>query len=133
MGENATIARRWFAEAWAPDGEPLLDRWLAPDVVGVMESGDVNGPAAFKEMRRQMLHAFPDLRLTVDDLLEQGDNVVVRWTAQGTHQGDGLGMPPSQRAISIRGMTWMTFRDGQIVRGWDTWNLGGMLNHLTAP
>jgi steroid delta-isomerase-like uncharacterized protein len=133
MGDNKTIARRWFSEVWAPDGEALVDRWLAPDVVAIMEDGDVRSPSDFKQSRRKMLDAFPDLRLTVEDAIEQGEKVVVRWSARGTHTGDGLGLPATNRPIEIRGMTWLEFRDRQVVRGWDSWNLGGMIGRLTAP
>jgi predicted ester cyclase len=57
-----------------------------------------------------------------------GDRAVVRWSAQAHHEGELLGIAPSGREIRFRGMTWMVFRDGKIVEGWDSWNLGGLLN-----
>ncbi len=49
--------------------------------------------------------------------LADGDHVVVRWPARGTHLGDGLGMPPTNRSVDFRGMTWLTFKNGVIVEG----------------
>jgi len=60
-----------------------------------------------------------------------GDRAVVRWHARGTHRGDGLGgMLPTNRKVDFRGMAWLTFRSGVIVEGWDSWNLGRLLESL---
>jgi len=63
----------------------------------------------------------------VEDTAADSDQVVVRWRAHGTHRGDGLGMPPTNRTVDFRGMTWLTFKNGVIVEGWDSWNLGRLL------
>jgi len=70
------------------------------------------------------LNAFPDLQVEVEDTAADGDQVVVRWHASGTHLGAGLGMPATDRPVDFRGMTWLTFRDGVIGVGWDSWSLG---------
>ena len=130
MGVNETIARRWFREVWSSGGEPMVDQLLAPRCEGWMEGRFVSCPAEFKEARRELLAVFPDFQIAVDDTVEQGDKVVVRWSAQGTHAGDGLGVAPTNRPVSFRGMTWLEIRDGLIVRGWDSWNLGGLIQTL---
>lgn len=57
-------------------------------------------------------------------------NVVVRWRATGTHAGEGFGKPPTGKPISFRGMTWIRFRDGVMIEGFDSWNLGGLMQSL---
>jgi steroid delta-isomerase-like uncharacterized protein len=133
MGNNATIARRWFREVWMERGEATVDELLAPDVVGWMEGRVVHGPQDFQNARRQLLDIFPDIAITVEDLVEQDDRVAVRWSVQATHRGEGLGVPATNRRVSFRGMSWMELRDGQIVRGWDSWNLGGLILSLKEP
>ena len=86
--------------------------------------------AEFKAARGGLLNPVPDIQLEVDDTAADGDHVVVRWRARGTHRGDGLGMPPTNRKVDFRGMTWLTFRKGVIVEGWDSWNLGRLLEAL---
>lgn len=103
---------------------------MAPRIEGYMEGLDVHTPADFKGARRQLLDAFPDLRVTVEDTVEQGTKAVVRWSVTATHRGGGLQIPPTNRAVQFRGMTWMEFQNGQLVRGWDSWNLGGFLQSL---
>lgn len=130
MGTHAATARRWFEEVWVPGGEKTVTELMAPDAMGWMEGRIVKGPADFLDARRQLLAVFPDLKVTVDDVIEQGDKAVVRWSVEATHGGDGLGMPPTNRRVSFRGLTWMEFSGGRMVRGWDAWNLGGLIQSL---
>jgi steroid delta-isomerase-like uncharacterized protein len=127
---NAVVARRWFQDVWVAGGERTVDELLAPDAVGWMEGRTISGPTDFKDARRTLLQVFPDLAMTVEDTVEQGTKVAVRWTATATHAGHGLGMPPTNRRVSFRGMTWLELRDGRVIRGWDSWNLGALIADL---
>jgi steroid delta-isomerase-like uncharacterized protein len=84
-------------------------------------------PAEFKASREGLLNAFPDIQVEVEDTAADGGHVVVRWRARGTHRGGGLGMPPTNRKVDFRGMTWLTFKNGVIIEGCDSWNLGRLL------
>lgn len=131
-GENAAIARRWFREAWLDNGEAVIDELMAPECTGLIEGRAITCADDFKAARRQLLEIFPDLAVAVEDVIEDGANVAVRWTAEGTHRGAGLGIPPTDRRVSFRGMTWIEVRNGRIVRGWDNWNVGGLIMKLSA-
>ena len=133
MADNAVIARRWFQEVWVAGGESTVDQLMAPDAIGWMEGRTVKGPPDFKEARRTLLHVFPDIVMKVEDTIEQDSRVAVRWLATATHRGEGLGVPPTNRRVSFRGMTWFEIRDGKIVRGWDSWNVGGLIAELGKP
>lgn len=128
--DNVVLARRWFEEIWVAGGEPVVDELMAGDAVGWMEGRTVTGPHDFKDARRTLLHVFPDLSIKVEDTIEQDAKVAVRWTARATHRGEGLGVPPTNRKVAFRGITWLEFRDGRVVRGWDSWNLGALLAEL---
>jgi steroid delta-isomerase-like uncharacterized protein len=132
VSDNAAIARRWFQEVWVAGGERSVDLLMAPDAVGWMEGRTVKGPIEFKAARRTLLHVFPDLTMTVEDTIEEGARVAVRWTATATHRGEGLGVPPTNRRVAFRGITWLELRDGLIVRGWDSWNLGALIAELQS-
>jgi len=91
--------------------------------------------AEFKAAREGLLNAFQAKRVLGAGLAPartavDGDQVVVRWRARSTHRGDGLGMPPTNRKVDFCGMTWLTFRNGVIVEGWDSWNSGRLLESL---
>jgi len=130
--DHAALARRWFEEIWVAGGERVVDQLMAADAVSCMEGRTVTGPTEFKDARRTLLHVFPDLSVTVEDTIEHDAKVAVRWTATATHRGEGLGVPPTNRKVSFRGITWLEFRDGRVVRGWDSWNLGALLAELQA-
>jgi steroid delta-isomerase-like uncharacterized protein len=97
-----------------------------------MEGVDIHNREEFLAERRRLLQGFPDLAIVADDVIQDGSKVAVRWHVDATHTGDGLGFPASNRRVSFRGMTWLEFKDGRIVRGWDSWNLGGLLQALTC-
>ncbi len=130
---NALLARRWFDEVWNQRKDETITELLDPNIVGQMEGVDVRSPEDFLKARAGLLDGFPDLQVTVDDVVAEGDNVVVRWSASGTHKGAGLGIAPSKRRVSFRGMSWIVFSNGRIVKGWDSWNLGQLFAQLTAP
>ena len=133
MGENAALMRRWFGEVWKLGGEKTVDELLAPQVVGYLEGGqEIDSPRGFQDFRRQLLDAFPDLSVEVEDMVEQGDRVAIRWRCSATHTGGGLGVPATLKQVSFRGMSWVEIQNGKIVRGWDSWNLGALLQSLGA-
>lgn len=131
--DPGTLTRRWFQDVWAADGDAAVDRLMASDGHGWIEGGFVKSPAEFKAARQQLLTAFPDLAISLDDLIVDGDKVAARWTVEATHLGDGLGMAPTGKRVAFRGMTWMEWRNGKMARGWDSWNLGGLIQELAAP
>jgi steroid delta-isomerase-like uncharacterized protein len=126
---NRERAIRWFREVWNERRTETIDELFAPGAIGHTENGD-QGQAEFKVGREGLLNAFPDFEVQVEGTAADGDHVVVRWRARGTHRGDGLGMAPTNRKVDFRGMTWLTFRNGLIVEGWDSWNLGRLLESL---
>ncbi len=130
---NAELARRWFEEVWNRRREATVGELMHPDAVGHMEGREIRGPSEFLSGRAQLLGAFPDFGVQVDQIIAQGDDVVVRWSAKGTHRGESLGFPASNRSAAFRGITWLRFRGGRIVEGWDAWNQGKMIHDLQAP
>ena len=130
--ENAVLARRWFEEVWNQRRDQTVVELLADPCEGHMEGGEVRGPRDFLMARATLLGAFPDLSVVVEGTLAEGDEVAIRWSASGTHRGDGLGPRASGRRIAFRGISWVRFRGGRIVEGWDSWNLGRLLSELSG-
>jgi steroid delta-isomerase-like uncharacterized protein len=129
---NRAIGRRWFEEVWNGRRGETVEELFASEAVGHMEGAEVVGPAAFHEVRSELLTAFPDLRITIQDTVAEGSNVVVRWRATGSHFGDAFGIPATHAPIAVFGMTWLRIADGRIVEGWDAWNQGALLDSLRA-
>ena len=132
MGENEALMRRWFRDVWKAGGDKTVDELLAPDIEGVLEGQEIHSPQGFQDFRRQLLSAFPDLAVEVEDVVEQGHKVAIRWRCRATHTGGGLGIPATLQQVSFRGISWVEIQNGRIVRGWDSWNLGALLQSLGA-
>jgi len=128
--EEATIARRWFEEVWNARRDEAIYELMAPDAVGHMEGGDVHGPDEFRAGRAAFLEALPDMHIAIEDVISDGDRAAVRWLVRATHTGELFGVAASNRKVELRGTSWFRIRDGKLVEGWDTWNLGGLLDSL---
>jgi steroid delta-isomerase-like uncharacterized protein len=125
------LARRWFDEVWNQKRDDTLEELLSPACEGFMEGqGEINGAEEFKAFRARIFDAFPDLVLHVEDAIAEGDKAVVRWRATAPHCGPGLGLPPTGCPCEFRGMTWLEFPDGKLLRGWSHWDHGGLLQRL---
>ena len=133
MASHADLSRRWYKEVWKPGGESTVQELMADSLEGYMEGVDVHTREAFLAERKRLLEAFPDLDIVVQDVIEEGAKTVTRWHVTATHKGGSLGFPASNRRVAFRGMTWLEFKDGRIVRGWDSWNLDGLLKQCGAP
>lgn len=127
------LAQRWFHEVWNRKNAQAIYDMMDPGGVGHTEGGVVKGPEQFEQqMYRPLLAAFPDLAVTIDDCLEDGNNVVLRWTVSGTHQGALLGVPATGRKVRFSGMTWQRISNGKLVEGGDSWNVHGLMGLLAS-
>lgn len=134
--DNKAAVGRIFDEVWNRGRLDLIDEHFADDYVGHQLSGDepIRGPEGMKEFVGLLRDAFPDLEQTIDDLVAEGDTVVIRWTARGTHDGSLLGIEPTGRAVTFHGMGMFRLGDGEIVEGWMNPNLFGLFRQLgTTP
>ncbi|HEV7842222.1 MAG TPA: ester cyclase [Pyrinomonadaceae bacterium] len=136
--ENKALIRRWFEEVWNKGRAEAIDEMLAADgiVYGLGEAGvDVHGPAGFKPFFEKLRGAFPVFEVTIEDVIAEGDRVAARWSARMTHKGDQLGVPATGRQVAVTGMSFVRIRGGQIVEGWNNWDIFSLLQQVgaTAP
>lgn len=130
---NIAVARRWFEEVWNLRREATIDELLASDSVCLADGESVRGTGEFRDrMFTPFLAAFPDLRVVVEAVIGQGDEVAVRWTAHGTHTGPGLGCSPTGDAVTFRGLTWVSVRGGKLMSGWQSSNIPAVLAALAG-
>ena len=83
---------------------------------------ELTGRDGIRGLWMDFLNGFPDLRSTVDDIVIQGDKIVLRWTIRGTHTGEFLGVPPSNSQITLPITEIFRIADGQLVEAWDQWD-----------
>jgi steroid delta-isomerase-like uncharacterized protein len=90
------------------------------------------GPAGFKQNVSALRTAFPDIVFTTEDLVAEGNKVVLRTVGHGTHEGELLGVEPTGREVELAGFVLFRFDDGQIVERWAQYDTLGMLRQLGA-
>ncbi len=123
-----SIARRWMEEIWNKRHRGVLAELMHPAATGVTEGGTVTGHADFyAKLHDPLLAAFPDLRMNVDGMVAEGDEVAIRWTITATHQGEFAGLPASNRRVRFTGVTWFRCKEGKVVVGWDHFNAGALI------
>jgi predicted ester cyclase len=130
--KNRSLVIRWFEEVWNQRLASTVHELFSSSGIGYMEGAKVVGPAEFIQARDILLTAFPDIKVNVNQIVAEGDSVVVRWSAAGTHLGDNLGFRATSTAVTFSGMTWLRLVNGQIVEGWDAWNQGQVVEMLRA-
>ena len=133
--ESDTFVHRWFKEVWNAGRVSAIDEMLAEDAVthGLGEPGvDIRGPAAFKPFVARLRGAFPDIEVTVEQTIAEGDWIASRWNASMTHRGGDLGVPASGRRVTVTGMSMARIRDGKMVEGWNNWDTLSLMQQIGA-
>jgi steroid delta-isomerase-like uncharacterized protein len=120
--ENKKLVLRWFEEVWNKGRLSAIPEMFHPSglAYGFPDADSVvHGPDEFATHCEAFRSAFPDIHVTVDDIVAEGDKVAARWTAAMTHSGAGLGVPPSSKKVSVSGSSFVLCRDGRIFHGWN--------------
>jgi len=89
-----------------------------------------HGPDAQKQSIAALRAAFPDFQLTIEDLIAEGDKVVLHWTARGTHKGEFMGIAPTGKQATVTGLSISRFAGGRIVELREIWDRLGLLQQL---
>ena len=129
-----TLVHRWFDEVWNQGREETVDELFGAGAIGhgLGEGADVCGPAGFKVFLRNMRSALPDVQIHIEDTIVDGAKAVVRVVLEGTHLGEGLGLPPTGRRVSLTGIVIVRVAGGQIAEAWNSWDQLGLLRQLGA-
>ena len=130
--QNKLIARRFFEEVENQGKLAVVDELLAHDFVNHTPFGEMHGIESAKQFGSMLRTAFPDMQVTVEDQIAEGDRVATRWTCRGTHQGEFQGVPPTSKRIEITGMVISRIANGKIVEQWGNPNLLGLMQQIGA-
>ena len=128
--ENKSVIRRLLQEVWNQGNVDTIDEIVATDYVDHTPAADIPGREAFKQLVKGFHVAFPDIRFTLEDLIAEGDKVVARWAASGTHRGDLMGIAPTGKQMMVTGVHMYRLADGKLVERWGNWDQLGMLQRL---
>ncbi len=124
----------WFERVWNQGHEHAIDELTTRDTVihGLQgaDGREVTGQDTFKPFFHAFRQSFPDIHVTVEQTVTEGDRVAAFCRVTGTHTGGGLGMPPTGRAFSIHGMTMIRVADGRLAEGWNCYDFLGLFRQL---
>jgi steroid delta-isomerase-like uncharacterized protein len=134
--EAKAVVRRLYEEVWNKRRLELVNELISPShaLHDPHLSGSAVGPDAYKRICTQYIAAFPDLRFTAEDYISEKDKVVVSWTISGTHKREFRGIPPTNKKISIEGITINHIANGKIMDSYVSLDYLGMMQQLgVAP
>ena len=129
---NKNVVRRLFEEVWNKGNLPVADELFAQNYNHHDSSTPDFGRGPESEKKRAALYrnAFPDIRVTVEDLIAEGESVTARWSCHGTHKGELNGITPTGKQITISGISVARFTNGKMIEGYVSWDALGMMQQL---
>jgi len=131
--ENKAVVRRWIEAYNERDLEAEADVLATGLVVHVSAApGPMEGLEAWRQFSGSFAEAFPDLRLTVQDIAAEGDTVAARVSFRGTHGGEFQGIPPTGKQVAFSSMEFNRVRDGKVEEHWVELDLFGLMQQLGA-
>lgn len=130
--DGKRITRQVIEEVFNKGRLDLVDELIAPKYIGHDPAlpQDIAGPDAQRELVAGYRAAFPDLSLSIDDQIAEGDRVVTRWKARGTQTGDLWGIAATGKEVTVTGTTIDRIKDGRIVESWTNWDALGLMQQL---
>ena len=130
---NAVPIRRFIEEGVHQRNIAVIDEVFAPDF---LNHNAIPGTAAdlggYKDSFRVLLAAFPDLRITIEDLISEGDKLAARVTLRATHMGDLMGISPTGKQITVTAIAIVRISGGKIAERWEQLDMLGLMQQLGA-
>jgi steroid delta-isomerase-like uncharacterized protein len=136
-GDLSELSRRLLEQTFNDGNFELIDQLVASDAVNhdpatPADMRALRGPDVFKRTVGMYRAAFPDVRITVDDVIAADDRVVLRWHSEGTHRGQLAGLAPTGVHGSVTGISIDRWKDGKVVESWAEWDNLGLARQIGA-
>lgn len=129
---NRGLIHRFWDEIWNQGHLEIIDQIVSADFLLSLPGRDLHGPAGLREWAETIRGGLPDVRFTILQTLVDGDEVVTRWTATGSHTGSLLGVAPTGKKISLTGISVFRVVNGKIVEDHAFDDTLGLLQQLGA-
>ena len=129
---NAELIRQWFQSAFNERNLGAIERFMHPNILLVAEGKEVSGHDAIRTRVKTLLDAFDPIRITVDQIVSEGDTVVCYWQVTKTHIGEFASVPATGKTVCIRGSSMAKFEDGKIIEARDHWDISHLIEKLKS-
>lgn len=129
---NKEIARREIKELLEGGDPAALDELIGEDYVSYDPAlpEPVRGRDGLRALAEGYREAFGGLNVRVEDQVAEGDKVVTRWTATGSHDGELFGVAPTGKHLEVTGISIERLKDGRVVEDWTNWDALGLMRQL---
>ncbi len=129
--ENKAVVRRFVEEIPNKKNLDALDELASPNIIAHhIPPGMPGGFEGFKAMVGMVLSALPDAKMEIQDLLAEGDKVVLRWRMTGTHKGELMGVPASGNPVDFTGIVIERIENGKMAEHWEQMDMMGLMQHF---
>jgi steroid delta-isomerase-like uncharacterized protein len=128
--QNKEVVRSYWNGKWNERRPEILDELQTSDVVYHGTSMEMNNREEYKQVYAAFLAAFSDTKVTIDELIAEGDKVMSRITMSGVHTGELEGIPPTGNSFTFNGFTVFRIVDGKIAEEWEIIDMLGMMMQL---
>jgi len=116
--KNKALVRR-LIEAWNTRNWAVFDEVMAPNCIDHYAPPDQKlGREGYREGQINITNAFPDIQFTIEDMIAEGDKVAVHMTFSGTHRGKFIGIPPTNKRVTVPDISIYRITNGKIVEEW---------------
>jgi steroid delta-isomerase-like uncharacterized protein len=131
--QNRRLVRRLYEELFSKWNLAVIDELISPEFLGhEMPPGMPRGAEGFRQFYAGIRAGLPDVQLTVEDMIAEGDRVVVRWRGRATHQGVFRGIPATGARVSFTGIAIYRLLKGKVVERWVEVDMLGLTEQLRA-
>ena len=130
--ENEALIRRVIELINERDLDTAFEYYTEDYVYHGPGGQELRGRDGIRGLWKIFLDAFPDLESSVDDMIQEGDKLALRWTVTGTHTGEFLGIPPTNKTIKLPITEVFKIADGQLVEAWDQYDRMHLMEQIGA-
>ena len=127
---NKAVIRRGFEEGINQGNLAVFERVIAPTYINHTFPTPAPGAEGFKQVMNMFLAGFPDLQVTLEDVLAEGDKVATRGYFIGTHRGEFNGIPATGKTVTVNYSDVWRLENGQAVENWVQMDMMGMMQQL---
>ena len=130
LEQNKEVVRRYWDGKWNERRPEILDELHKADLVYHGTVMDMHGAEEYKQVYGMFLSILQDTRITIEDMIAEGDKVMTRATLSAVHMGELDGIPPTGNSVKLSGFTVFRLVDGKIAEEWEAWDWWGLYQQL---